>query len=101
LKENSFQSKLIKKLGTRFPGCTVMKNDANYRQGFPDLSIHHNGHTAFLECKKDANASHQPNQDYWVEKLKQDGFYANFIFPENEKEVLSDLERSFERCQTR
>lgn len=101
LNENVFQSKLIKKLGARFPGCTVMKNDANYRQGFPDLSVHYNGNTAFLECKKSAAASHQPNQDYWVEKLKDDGFYATFIFPENEKEVLSDLERSFERCQTR
>ena len=101
MNENVFQSKLIKKLGARFPGCTVMKNDANYRQGFPDLAVHHNGNTAFLECKKSAKASHQPNQDYWVEKLRADGFYANFIFPENEKEVLSDLERSFERRQTR
>lgn len=98
MKENSFQSKLIKKLGSRFPGCTVMKNDANYRQGFPDLSVYHNGRTAFLECKASEKAHRQPNQDYWVGKLKEDGFYANFIFPENEKEVLSDLERSFKGC---
>lgn len=101
MRENQFQSKLKKKLEARFPGCTVMKNDANYRQGFPDLAIHHNGKTAFLECKASAHATHQPNQDYWVEKLKDDGFYANFIFPENEKEVLSDLERSFKGCQKR
>ena len=72
-----------------------MKNDANYRQGFPDLAVHHNGNTAFLECKRSAHEEHQPNQDYWVEKLRNDGFYATFIFPENEKEVLSELEGSF------
>ena len=100
LKESRFQSKLIKKLESKFPNCVVMKNDANYRQGIPDLSIHYKGKTAFLECKDGANAGHQPNQDYWVERLKNDGFYANFIFPENERSVLSELERSFEGCQT-
>ena len=101
MNENRYQSKLIKNLESRFPGCTVMKNDANYRQGMPDLAIHYKGRTAFLECKRGAKEKHQTNQDYWVEKLRNDGFYANFIFPENEKEVLSELEGSFKRRQTR
>ena len=101
LRENQFQSKLKKKLESRFPGCVVMKEDANYRQGFPDLAVHYNGKSAFLECKASAHATHQPNQDYWVERLKSSGFFAEFIFPENEKEVLSDLERSFKGCQKR
>ena len=96
LKESRFQSKLIKKLESKFPNCVVMKNDANYRQGIPDLSIHYKGKTAFLECKDGANAGHQPNQDYWVERLQNQGFYADFIFPENERRVLGELERSFE-----
>jgi hypothetical protein len=95
MRENEFQSKLIKKLKTKFPNCVVMKNDANYRQGFPDISVHCNGSTAFLECKRNKSAPHQPNQDYWIGYLKEQGFYSSFIYPENEKEVLDDLERSF------
>ena len=39
VKENQFQAQLIKDLKTTFPDCVVLKNDANYLQGFPDLLI--------------------------------------------------------------
>ena len=38
-RESKFQSELIKELYELFPGCIVLKNDANYIQGFPDLTI--------------------------------------------------------------
>ena len=38
MRENEFQPEVIKELYQMFPDCFVMKNDANYRQGFPDLS---------------------------------------------------------------
>ena len=38
-RENQFQAKLIRELKTVFPGCVVLKNDASYLQGFPDLLI--------------------------------------------------------------
>jgi hypothetical protein len=61
--ESVFQSELIKDLEFIFPGCIVLKNDANYIQGFPDLTILYKNKWAVLECKKDANAAYQPNQD--------------------------------------
>lgn len=95
MKENAFQSSLIKEIKTRFPGCFVLKNDSAYLQGVPDLLILHKDKWATLEVKKDAKASHQPNQDYYVEKMNNMSFSA-FIYPENKEDVLHDLERSFE-----
>lgn len=92
--ESEFQSKLIKEIKDRFPGCIVMKNDSNYIQGIPDLLVLHNNKWASLECKKNKNSKHRPNQDYYVEKMNSMSFSA-FIFPENKEEVLNDLEHAF------
>lgn len=95
MRESQFQSKLIKELKERFPGCIVLKNDAGYCQGIPDLLILHNDNWAALECKKTAEAKHQPNQDYYVGKMNEMSF-ASFICPENKKEVLNELEHALE-----
>lgn len=95
MRESQFQSRLIKELKERFPGCIVLKNDAGYCQGIPDLLILHNDNWAALECKKTAEAKHQPNQDYYVGKMNEMSF-ASFICPENKKEVLNELELALE-----
>lgn len=95
--ESKFQSKLIKELEKRFPGCIIMKNDPDYIQGIPDLMILYKNKWAALECKNSANAKHRPNQDYYIGKMKEMSF-ASFIFPENKEEVLNDLEQSFTGC---
>jgi 3-hydroxymyristoyl/3-hydroxydecanoyl-(acyl carrier protein) dehydratase len=77
-----------------FPGCVVLKNDPNYLQGIPDLTIFWNNRWATLEVKKEANAPHQPNQDYYVAKM-DDMSFSRFIYPENKKEVLNELQQSF------
>ena len=92
--ERDFQSKLIKELKTRFPGCVVMKNDPNYIQGIPDLTILYKDHWATLETKRSNKASHRPNQDYYVSKLDEMSF-SRFICPENKEEVLRELQLSF------
>lgn len=92
--ESKFQSGLIKDLKVRFPGCIVMKNDASYIQGIPDLLVLFENKWAALECKKSEKAKHQPNQDYYVDKMSKMS-YARYICPENKKEVLDDLERAF------
>ena len=94
MKESQFQADLIKELKELFPGCVVLKNDANYLQGFPDLLILHQDHWGALECKRDAEASHQPNQDYYIDKLGNMS-YASFIHPGNKKEVLDELQQAF------
>lgn len=78
-----------------FPGCIVLKNDPNYIQGFPDLTILYKDRWAVLECKKGNNAKRQPNQKHYVAKLNEMGF-SRFIYPENKKEVLDELQRALE-----
>ena len=94
-KENQFQSALIKELKKIFPGCMVLKNDSSYYQGIPDLLVLHNDKWAMLECKRTINASHRPNQDYYIEKFGKMS-YASFISPENKEEVLDELQQTFE-----
>lgn len=94
MKESRFQADLIHDLKDRFPGCTVLKNDSGYTQGIPDLLILHGKHWAALECKKDPKAKHQPNQDYYIQKLDKQSF-ARFIDPTNKEEVLNELQQAF------
>ena len=94
-RESAFQSSLIREIKARYPGSIVLKTDANYIQGFPDLLILYKNKWALLECKKDATAGHQPNQDYYVSKMN-DLSFARFIYPENKEEVLCALQAAFE-----
>lgn len=94
-KESAFQASLIKEIKEMFPGCIVLKNDPNYKQGIPDLLILHNSHWAALECKRSESAPHRPNQDYYVGTMN-DMSYAAFVFPENREDVLHELQRTFE-----
>lgn len=94
MKETKFQKELKDQIKEMFPGSIVVKNDPNSIQGFPDLSIFWKNKWAILECKKSKNSKHQPNQDYWVEKLNNMSFSA-FIYPENRKEIIDGLKRFF------
>ena len=94
MKENKFQSNLIKKLKKMFEGCLVMKTDPNYIQGIPDLLILYKDKWAALENKRSSTAKHQPNQAYYVELMNKMSF-SRFICPENEEEVLNELQQSF------
>lgn len=93
--ENQFQASLIRELKERFPDSIVMKLDPKYKQGVPDLLILNGDKWATLECKKSANAPHQPNQDYYIDKMNSMSF-SRLIFPENKEEVLNELQRAFE-----
>ncbi len=92
--EREFQQNLIKELKALFPGCIVLKNDPNYIQGIPDLTVLYRGHWAMLECKQYEDASKQANQKYYIDKASEMSF-GSFIFPENKQEVLYDLQQAF------
>ena len=92
--ESSFQGSLIKKIKECIPDSIVMKNDAGYIQGIPDLIVLKGNTWAALECKKSGSAKHRPNQDYYISKMNEMS-YASFVYPENEKEVLDELQRTF------
>lgn len=92
--ERDYQKKLVKKLKDIFPGCIVVKNDAQLKQGIPDLLVLFKDKWVALEVKKSESASHRPNQDYNVERMNNMS-YAAFIYPENEEKIFSDLKEVF------
>jgi hypothetical protein len=92
--ESKFQADLIKDIEFMFEGCIVLKNDANYIQGFPDLTILYKDKWAVLECKKYQGARQQPNQSYYVDMCNQMSF-SRFVWPGNKQEVLDELQQAF------
>lgn len=92
--ENKYQSGLIERIKDRFPGCMVLKNDANYIQGIPDLLVLYEDRWAALETKKNSKASYRPNQPYYIARMNRMSF-ASRIEPENEQEVLDEMETTF------
>lgn len=93
--ESKYQARLIRELEVKFPGAFVFKNDPELRQGIPDLTILYRDRWAMLEVKSSETAREQPNQAYFVKMLNRMSFAA-FIYPENERDVLSDLQQAFE-----
>ena len=91
--ERDFQAGLIKEIRDLLPGCVVLKNDANYQQGIPDLSIFHGDRWATLEVKKSDREETQPNQEYFVNLMNGMSFSA-FITPENKDEILDELQQA-------
>lgn len=94
MKENKFQSMLIKELKKRFTGCIVTKMDSSYIQGIPDLLILYKNKWATLECKKSEVSAVRPNQKYYVDLMNKMSF-SRFICPENMEVVLHELQQSF------
>lgn len=92
--ESEYQAKLIKKLARLFPGAIIMKNDSGYIQGVPDLTILWGPYWACLEVKASVNAPERPNQEWYIVTLNEMSF-ASFIYPENERGVLHDLQQAF------
>jgi hypothetical protein len=60
----------------------------------PDLLLLWKHYWASLEVKADHMSRPQPNQDHFVEQLN-DMSFAAYIYPENEKKVLSALQQAF------
>ena len=93
--ENKFQSKLIEELKAQYPDALIIKTDPHRYQGLPDILILEKNKWAMLECKKQKNASHRPNQEFYVNKAN-DMSFARFIYPENKGEVLNELQRALQ-----
>lgn len=101
--ESNFQKKVRKELKERYPGCYVLKNDANYIQGIPDLLVLYKDKWAMLEVKKDkatarsamkGGSGGRPNQAIHVNRLNEMS-YAAFIYPENKEDIFNELDRTF------
>lgn len=93
--EADYKVELKKTLKRMFPGIFILINDPNFQQGLPDFTLLYMDKWAMLEVKAYATAPQRPNQDYYVKVFGQMS-YAAFIYPENEEEVLSDLQYAFQ-----
>lgn len=91
--ESAYKTDLCRRLRKRFKGSLVLRLDPNDQQGIPDILILFNDRWASLEGKRSAKAPARPNQPYFVELMNEMSFSA-FIYPENEEEVLRELERA-------
>lgn len=94
MRESEYQARLIKKLKAMFHNCVILKNDANYMQGVPDLLILFENRWAMLEVKMDLMAPVQPNQEYYI-MLFDEMSFASFINPDIEEGVLNELQHAF------
>lgn len=74
----------------------VMKTNPNYIQGIPDLIILHEEFWASLEVKRSPLEPRQPNQEHYI-NLFHEWSYAAFIYPENEREVLNEIQQAYRR----
>lgn len=93
-KESKFQKDLIDELKEEYPGCRILKNDPNYIQGFPDLTVLWRDKWAVLEVKKSDKAPFQPNQEFYISELDKMSF-SRAIYPENKEVVLNELQQTF------
>lgn len=101
MRESTYQAHVISRLREILPGCFILKNDSSYLQGVPDLLILYMDWWGMLEVKVSETSAFQPNQEYYLELLDEMSFAA-CIYPENEYEVLDEIQRQFEtRRKTR
>lgn len=89
--ESDFKKRFRKRVERHFPGCFILKNDAEFFQGIPDMIILFGDRWAILEFKDHKNAAYQPNQKYYITQLNEMS-YAAAVYPENVEEVWHDLQ---------
>lgn len=96
--ENKFQPVFIEHVEALFPGCIILKNDEQYIQGIPDLTILYRDKYAVFEVKRSAREMERPgpNQEFYIAQIATMGGIAGFVYPENEAEVLDALQHAFE-----
>jgi hypothetical protein len=94
--ENEYKRGLKKRIEERFPGCIVLKNDEQLLQGIFDMTILWGPYYCALEVKRSERAPMRPNQGHYLEEVIKMGGIAFIIYPENEEEVLYEIQRAFQ-----
>jgi len=96
--EGEYKTQLIKRIQDRFPGCLILKNDEQYLQGIPDLTVLYKDKYALLEVKRSEadRLRPRPNQGFYLMKVAGMGGFSAYIYPEIEEEVLDEIQRAFE-----
>ncbi len=93
--ESGFKKKFLAKIEKRlsYLDLDFIQTDTRKRS-LPDIFVIGPIYWAALEFKRNEDSSHQPNQDWHIDRFNEKG-YATFVSPENEGEVLDALERLF------
>jgi hypothetical protein len=89
--EKKLQTEIIKLLQGK--GAYVLKNDATYRQGVPDLSFWHPDLTGMIEVKAHENSPYRPLQEKTIAKLEVMGIFVRVIYWENWVEWKANFEQ--------
>lgn len=92
--EKQLQRDIIRFLRGR--GAYVMKNDATYRQGVPDLSFWHSDLNGFIEVKASSSSPYQPLQKATIAKLQDMGIFCEVIHRENWEQWKTKFEQWLE-----
>lgn len=79
--EKKLQREIINFLKAK--GAYVLKNDATYRQGVPDLSFWHPDLNGFIEVKANHNSPYEPLQKPVIAKLKAMDIFCEVIHSDN------------------
>lgn len=93
--EGKLKAHFIKELKKRVKLTTVLQyqQSSTTVKGFPDsIILGPEAVTVFVEFKKSKRAKFQPLQKEWGKKLLERNFLYYLVYPENEKEVLDELE---------
>ena len=93
-RESGFQASFIRHLRELFPDAIILKNDANYLQGVPDILVLIGPRWCAFECKMRPTSPQEANQGYYVTLMNEMSF-ATFVWPGNEKDILDELQRAF------
>src|SRR5690349_20035437 len=94
--ENDYKRELKKRMESRLPGRLILKNDEQMIQGIPDMIILWGSFYVVLEVKRNRDAPQRPNQQYWLDYVSAMGGFAFVIYPENEAQVLDEIQRAFQ-----
>jgi hypothetical protein len=92
--EKKLQSEIIKFLQAR--GAYVLKNDATYRQGVPDLSFWHPDLNGMIEVKADEKSPFRPLQEKTIKKLEDMGIFVRVIHRQNWPEMQANFDQWLE-----
>lgn len=94
--ERDYQADLIKKIRHLLPGSYILKNDTDYQQGIPDLLVLYKSRWGMLEVKRKrprSSRDFEPNQEWFLDLFNEMSFAA-CIYPENEVDVLNELQQA-------
>lgn len=92
--ESKFRNEILaREIKARFPGAVLVKPDESHIRSFPDRIVLYRNTWAALETKRREYSPKRPNQEYYINMLNEMS-YANFVYPENIKVVLSELEHA-------